>query len=147
MNYVGKWTFHSIGVMNENNEMVYMGAEEYLDSPMPYIDETDAEAVADERKERMRTVGGQIAICEDGKLYMLMPLPEGVSQAEIDAAVAAGHIKLYDGMMTDKPMTWEKRNEDMWLEVGTGMSDDGWVKISYDNGFLIFMTTRYVKTE
>lgn len=103
MSYVGRWVFHSIGAMNENDEMIYMGAEEYLDSPMLYIDETDAQAVADEIKERKQIVGGQIAVCEDGKMYMLMPLPEGVSQAEVDAAVSAGHIKIYDGMMTDEP--------------------------------------------
>ena len=34
MSYVGKWVFHSIGAMNENDEMVYMAAGEYLNSPM-----------------------------------------------------------------------------------------------------------------
>lgn len=145
MSYVGKWAFHSIGVMNENDEMDYMGAEEYLDSPMRYIDETDAEAVADEMKERKRTVGGQLAICEDGKLYMLMPLPEGVSQAQIDAAVAAGHIKLYDGMMTDDPLAWEERNGELWLNMGMG--EDGFVRVSDENGSLTLMTTRYTRAD
>lgn len=146
MSYVGRWVFHSIGAMNENDEMIYMGAEEYLDSPMLYIDETDAQAVADEIKERKQIVGGQIAVCEDGKMYMLMPLPEGVSQAEVDAAVSAGHIKIYDGMMTDEPKDWEERDGELWFEVGAGMSEDGWAKAS-DDGFLIFMTTRYVKAD
>ena len=79
MSYVGKWVFHSIGTINENDEMVYMNAEEYLNSPMPYVDESDEEAVADEMRERQRMIGGQIAVSEDGKLYMLAPLPEGVS--------------------------------------------------------------------
>ena len=48
MNYIGKWRFHSIGVINESGELIYLSAEEYLNSPMPYIDETDEEAVADE---------------------------------------------------------------------------------------------------
>ena len=146
MSYVGRWVFHSIGAMNENDEMIYMGAEEYLDSPMLYIDETDAQAVADEIKERKQIVGGQIAVCEDGKMYMLMPLPEGVSQAEVDAAVSAGHIKIYDGMMTDEPKDWEERDGELWFEVGAGMSEDGRAKAS-DDGFLIFMTTRYVKAD
>ena len=147
MSYVGKWVFHSVGVMNENDEMVYMGAEEYLNSPMPYVDETDEEAVADEMKERKQLAAGQLAVCEDGKLYMLIPLPEGVSQAEVDAAVAAGHIKLHDGMITDEPKVWEERNGELWLEVGMGMSDDGWVKLSEDDGLLSFMTIRYVKAD
>ena len=147
MSYVGKWVFHSVGMMNENDEMVYMSAEEYLNAPMPYVDETDEEAVADEMKERKQTVAGQLAVCEDGKLYMLMPLPEGVSKEEVDQAVKAGVIKLYDGMMTDDPKAWEERDGALWLEVGEGMSEDGWAKISDDDGYLTFATTRYIKAD
>jgi len=147
MRYTGRWLFHSIGMINDSDEMVYLGAEEYLKAPMPYIDETDEEAVADEQQERRQTIGSQIVVCEDGKLYMLMPLPEGVSQAEVDEAVQAGHITLYDGMMTDAPRACEERDGALWLEVGTDMSEDGWAKISDDNGFLFFMTTRYAKAE
>jgi len=147
MSYVGKWVFHAIGVMNEDCEMVFLNAEAYLNSPMPYIDESDPEAVADELKERQQTVGGKIAVCEDGKLYLLMPLPEGVSDEEVDQAVKAGEIQLYDGMLTDGPRAWEERDGALWLEVGEGMSEDGWIKISDDDGNLLLMTTQYVKAE
>ena len=147
MSYVGKWVFHSIGMVNDSDEVVFLSAEEYLKAPMPYIDESDEEAVADELKERRKMIGGQIAVCEDGKLYMLMPLPEGVSKEEVDKAVKAGAIKLYDGMMTDDPKAWEERDGELWLEVGEGMSEDGWVKLSDDDGNLLFMTTRYVRAE
>lgn len=147
MSYVGKWVFHSIGMVNDSDEVVFLSAEEYLKAPMPYIDESDEEAVADELKERRNIIGGQIAVCEDGKLYMLMPLPEGVSKEEVDKAVKAGVIKLYDGMMTDDPKVWEERDGELWLEVGEGMSEDGWAKLSDDDGNLLFMTTRYVRAE
>ena len=147
MSYVGKWVFHSIGTVNDSDEVVFLSAEEYLKAPMPYIDESDEEAVADELKERRNMIGGQIAVCEDGKLYMLMPLPEGVSKEEVDKAVKAGVIKLYDGMMTDDPKAWEERNGELWLEVGEGMSEDGWAKLSDDDGKLLFMTTRYTKVD
>ena len=147
MSYVGKWMFHSIGMVNDSDEVVFLSAEEYLKAPMPYIDESDEEAVTDELKERRNMVGGQIAVCEDGKLYMLMPLPEGVSKEEVDKAVKAGAIKLYDGMMTDDPWAWEERDGELWLEVGEGMSEDGWVMLSDDDGNLLFMTTRYVREE
>ena len=39
MNYIGKWRFHSIGVINEAGNLTYMNAEEYINSPMHYIDE------------------------------------------------------------------------------------------------------------
>ena len=147
MSYVGKWVFHSIGMVNDSDEVVFLSAEEYLKAPMPYIDESDEEAVADELKERRKMIGGQIAVCGDGKLYVLMPLPEGVSKEEVDKAVKAGAIKLYDGMMTDDPKAWEERDGELWLEVGEGMSEDGWVKLSDDDGNLLFMTTRYVRAE
>ena len=147
MSYVGQWVFHSIGMVNDSDEVEFLSAEEYLKAPMPYIDESDEEAVADELKERQQMIGGQIAVCEDGKLYMLMPLPEGVSKEEVDKAVKAGVIKLYDGMMTDDPKAWEERDGELWLEVGEGMSEDGWVKLSDDDGNLLFMTTRYVRAE
>ena len=145
MSYVGKWVFHSIGTINDSDEMVFLGKEEYLTAPMPYVDETDEEAVQDELKERKKMIGSAISIGEDGKFYMLMPLPEGVSQAEVDEAVAAGYIKLKDGMMTDEPMDWEERDGELWLMVGEGMSETGWVKISDEKGFLNFMTIRFVK--
>ena len=147
MRYVGKWVFHSIGMVNDSDEVVFLSAEEYLKAPMPYIDESDEEAVADELKERRNMISGQIAVCEDGKLYMLMPLPEGVSKEEVDKAVKAGAIKLYDGMMTDDPKAWEERDGELWLEVGEGMSEDGWVKLSDNDGNLLFMTTRYVRAD
>lgn len=145
MNFTGRWIFHSIGAMNENDEIVYMNAEEYINSPMPYVDETDPEAVEDEIRERKQLTSTQLEVCADGKLYMLLPLPEGVSQEEVDAAVSEGHIKLYDGMMTDEPKAWEERNGELWLEVGLGMSEDGWVKLSQEDGSLLFMTTKFVK--
>ena len=147
MSYVGKWVFHSIGMVNDSDEVEFLSAEEYLKAPMPYIDESDEEAVADELKERRNMIGGQIAVCEDGKLYMLMPLPEGVSKEEVDKAVKAGVIKLYDGMITDDPKAWEERDGELWLEVGECMSEDGWAKLSDDDGKLLFMTTRYTKAD
>lgn len=145
MSYVGKWTFHSVGIINEEDEMVYVGANEYLASPMPYVDETDPEAVADEIKERKQIVDAQLSIREDGKLYFLLPLPEGVSQDEVDAAVAAGHIKLLDGMMTQDPIDWEDRNGEFWLNLDSG--EDGFVRLDDENGFITIMTTRYVKVD
>jgi len=145
MSFTGRWIFHSIGAMNEKDEMVYMSAEEYINSPMPYIDETDIDAVDGEIRERKQSTSTQLEVCEDGKLYMLLPLPEGISQEEVDAAVSEGYIKLYDGMMTDEPKAWEERNGELWLEVGLGMSEDGWVKLSQEDGSLLFVTTKFVK--
>lgn len=152
MSYLGKWVFHSIGVMDENDNYVYLSAEEYLSSPMPYIDETDEEAVADELKERNLMIGTQLKICEDGKMYILMPIPAGATQEEIDAAVSSGAIKLMDGMLMDKPRCWEERDGDFWYNSEIegevcGETADPWLKASDENGFINMFTTRFTKAD
>ena len=150
MSYLGKWIFHSIAGMKEDDEMVFLTAEEFLNSPMPYVDASDEEAVAEELQDRRKLIGSQIKVCDDGKLYLLMPLPEGVSQEEVDAAVASGEIALVDGMMTDRPMDWEERNGELWYNSGMegevfGETADPWVKAIDENGYFTFATTRFIK--
>lgn len=150
MSYSGNWIFHSIASVNENDEMVFLTAEEFLNSPMPYVDASDEEAVAEELQDRRKLIGSQIKVCDDGKLYLLMPLPEGVSQEEVDAAVASGEIALVDGMMTDRPMDWEERNGELWYNSGMegevfGETADPWVKAIDENGYFTFATTRFIK--
>ena len=55
---------------------------------------------------------------EDGTITMLTPLPEGVSQAEVDAAVKAGQLELRDGMMFMGEQHWK-------VEDGKNMTDTG----------------------
>lgn len=150
MDFIGKWKFHSIGVSNDNGELDYLTAEGYLDSPMLYIDETDKDAVAEEMKERKKIIGMQIKICDDGKLYMLMPLPEGVSQTEVDEAVAAGFFTLVDGMIADSPMQWELRDGELWYDTGINgeffdEKAESWVKALDESGYFTFMNYRFIK--
>ena len=145
MRYVGKWVFHSIGAVTDSDEMVYLSTEDYLKSPMPYIDETDEEAVANELRDRKNMIGMQIEICEDGKLYMLMPLPEDATKEEIDAAVASGEIHLRGGMIAGGLESWEERDGVLWYT--TDLSEDGWTKGSDEDGFVCFMTVRFVKAD
>ena len=88
-------------------------------------------------------IGAQIEICEDGKMYVLMPLPEGASQEEIDAAIAEGQISLRDGMMVSGAETWETRDGMLWYT--TELSNDGWTQGSDEDGFVRFMTIRFSK--
>ena len=134
------------------DKIEYLSGEEYLKEPMPYIDESDVEAVAEEIKERKKTVGMSIKICADGRLYMLMPLPEGVSQEEIDKAASAGVIKLVDGAMADEPMNWELRNGEFWFDTGIsgevyGEKSDGWVNPIDENGFFNYLNFKFIKED
>jgi len=145
MNYVGKWMFHSIGAVDDETcERVWLDAEGYMKSPMPYVDETDEEAVADEIKERKRTVGTFLEVCEDGKIYVLMPLPDGVSKEEAEKAVKAGVIKMRDGMMTDDPLSWEERDGELWVNMGRS---NEFMQFSGDGNFLTMVTTRFERVQ
>ena len=150
MDYIGNWVFDSIGMPDDEKGFVYLSGDEYLASPMLYIDETDEEAVQDEMNERKKTIGMQVKVCEDGKLYLLMPLPEGISREEVDKAVSAGVITLLDGMMADRPMAWEERSGELWYDTGIegevfGEKADSWVKAIDKDGYFTFATTRFVK--
>ena len=152
MDYTGKWKFHSVMTYDENDMPVYLTPEEYLNSPMPYVDETDEEAVADEMNERRKMIGTTIKICEDGKLYMLTLIPEDIPQEEVDKAVAAGVIKLVDGAIADEPMAWELRDGEFWFDTGIEgevyeEKADSWVKPIDENGFFNFMNFRFIKED
>ena len=151
--YIGKWNFHSIGMIDENNKLVYLNAKEYIDAPIPYIDETNEEEVAHEKREREQMSGMVLKVCEDGKILILTPLPKDVSQEKIDQAAADGTITLLDGMMVgDHPMTWEVRDGEFWYDSGIegevfGEKTDGWTKGLDENGFLNFMAMRFSKND
>ena len=152
MSYIGKWIFHSVGQIDESDTLTYMNAEEYLGSPMVYIDETDEEAVTDEVRGRRQTVGSYVEVCEDGRMYLLVPIPEEIGQAEIDDAVRAGEITLRDGMICEGPLSWEERDGRLWYDTGIegeafGEKADTWACGIDDDGFLTFMTVRYAKEE
>lgn len=145
MNYVGTWVFHSVGARDDDCNLIYLDADAYLNYPMPYVDEEDPEAVADEIKDRKNMIGSRLRVAEDGKIYQLMAIPEGASQADVDAAVAAGQFTLMDGMLCAGAVRWEQRGDDLWAEFG--MSEDGWDKISDAEGFLNVLICRYVKQD
>lgn len=145
MNYLGTWVFHSVAARDDDCNLIYLDADAYLNYPMPYVDEDDPEAVADEIKERKNIIGSRLRIAEDGKIYQLMAIPEGASQADVDAAVAAGEFTLMDGMLCDGAVRWEQRGDDLWAEFG--MSEDGWDKISDEDGLLNVLICRYVKQD
>lgn len=151
MKYLGTWLFHSIGTLGDDG-IEYLSAEEYLKAPMPYIDETDADAVADEIKERKMMIATQIEFCENGDLYMLMPIPEGATKEEIDEAVSKGMIKLYNGRLLQSELKWEERDGEIWYDTGIegeimGEAADTWAKAISDEGFFEFMNIRFAKAD
>jgi len=145
MKYIGKWKFHSIAAWDDDGNKIYLNAQEYLNSPMPYVDESDEEAVADEINERKRMIDMAVKIQKDGSLYMLMPVPESASEEELNAFLEESGMMLVDGMLCEKALKWEMRDDGLWFEAGYADNEDGMVKAIDEDGYFVFFTTRFEK--
>ena len=89
---------------------------------------------------------------EDGRVLNLAPLPDGVSQEEIDEAVKAGQIELYDGYMKLTEYNWKTENGKNYLDTRIkgevlGEEVSPWEEISVVDGRMETMTVRVAKAE
>ena len=69
-------------------------------------------------KDMMMLLKTQVVFQEDGTIDFFCPLPEGVSQAEIDAAIAAGQLKMKDGMMVMQQKHWKEEGGKILTDTG-----------------------------
>ena len=96
-NLVGKWKIsHMLTFNDKTDRMELMTAEDIL-------------AGDDVDRDMITVLSSIVEFDEDGIWRMLAPLPEGVSQEEVDAAVAAGKIRLKDGLMFFDERKWNAR--------------------------------------
>ena len=90
---------------------------------------------------------------EDGIIDFLCPLPDGVSQAEIDAAIAAGQLKLKDGMMMMDAKHWKEEGGKILTDTGArgevlGEQVGPWVELKeVDDDMVELMMYRLKKAE
>ena len=120
MSYIGIWKFDSLGVFNGDDRRIFLSSKDYLNSPLPlYIDENDEAAVNEEMNERKSLIGTKIKICEDGKLYFLLP-QIGDTQEGAD---------LMDGMIVAGVNDWEERDGALWYNTEEEM-DNPWMKLA-----------------
>lgn len=148
MDFIGLWKVHSIASYTDDG-MVFMPVEDYLNAPIPsYI--TDAESVEGEMADRRKNASAIMKICDDGMIYNLMPIPEGVPQEEIDSAVEAGYVKLVDGMIAGQAMPWEIRDGELWYNTGDeieimGEAKESWFRASGEDGIITIMSIKFIK--
>lgn len=90
-------------------------------------------------KERMGIFGTVFIFTENHRMITLSPIPDDVSQKEIDEAVASGEVTLKDGMLCDDPngKEWKGVNGDYWYNseeeaVICGEKASPWRKITPD---------------
>jgi hypothetical protein len=105
-NLIGKWRVAEAMQFNDEKcQMEWTGIETIL-------------AKEDQDKETIMLLNTVVIFQEDGTIDFLCPLPEGVSQAEIDAALAAGQLKLKDGMMQMDQKHWKEEDGKIFADTG-----------------------------
>ncbi len=105
-NLLGKWIVaETLQFNDEKGEMEWTSVESVFEK-------------GDLDKETIMLLKTEMEFHEDGTVDSLTPLPEGVSQEEVDAAVASGKIVLRNGMMLTEQHHWK-------VEDGKNMADTG----------------------
>lgn len=105
-NLLGKWVVAETMQFNDETcKVEWVSVEKIL-------------AKEDQDKDTIMLLKTIVVFQEDGLIDFLCPLPEGVSQAEIDAALAAGKLKLQDGMMVMDQKHWKEENGKIMTDTG-----------------------------
>ncbi len=106
MNLIGKWNIvETIQYNEKKGSMDWVKAEDYL-------------AQDDLDREMAEMLKYQVLFEEDGSFGFLMPMPEDISQKELDEALAAGEFELRDGMLLVDKHHWK-------VENGKNLADTG----------------------
>lgn len=139
MSLVGRWKIVEAIRFNENFEQEWVPVETILaDEDLDPQDKSMYSSVMD--------------FTEDGRVLNLAPLPEGVSQEEIDEAVKAGQIELYDGYMKLTEYNWKTENGKYYFDTHIkgevlGEEVSSWMEIPIIDGKIEIMTFRIAKVE
>ena len=106
MNLIGKWRIVESMQFNEEKEC------------FEWAKVSDILAKEDVDKDMFILLNATAIFEEDGNLVFLAPLPEEVTQEEIDEAVAAGEIQLRDGQMVTQQNHWKTEDGKNYADTG-----------------------------
>lgn len=89
---------------------------------------------------------------DDGSVINLSPIPEGVSQEDIDEAVKSGQIVLCDGYMVQENSRWKNENGKDYYDTGMqgevlGEEVSSWIEVPVVDGKIEILTYRLSKVE
>lgn len=138
---IGKWRIaQALQFDDKTNDMKWTKVEDIL-------------AGEDVDRDTIMMLNSIAEFDEDGRLLMLAPLPEGVSQKDIDAAVAAGKIKLKDGRMYFEEKHWKVEDGENYTDTMPegevlGEKVGPWEKVTeFEDGTIVFLTYRLARIE
>ena len=89
---------------------------------------------------------------EDGRVLNLAPIPEELSQEDIDEAVKSGEMELYDGYIKLSEHRWKAEDGKYYFDThikGEFLGEElsSWVEIPVIDGKIEILTSRIVKDE
>ncbi len=89
---------------------------------------------------------GRFLFDEEGKVKVLVPLPEGVTQEEVDQAVAQGIIELYgDDLMVGGAYLWKAEDGKVFVDSGFKGGEHDWCEVTETDGMLDFLIYKLVR--
>ena len=141
MNLIGKWQIAETLQFNEEKER------------FDWAKVSDILSQEDVDKDMIMLLNAVVVFESDGNLTFMSPLPEGVTQEEIDEAVAAGEIQLRDGKMITQQNHWKTENGKNLADTGAegevlGEKVGPWEEIKeVDDNTIELMMFRLRKTE
>ena len=83
---------------------------------------------------------------EDGRVKVLLPIPEGATQEQIDKAVAAGIIEVYDkDTMVGGAYKWKAEDGKVYVDSGFKGEEHDWCEVTETDGMMDFLTYKLVR--
>ena len=139
MSLIGKWKIVEAIRFNENFQPEWAPVEEIL-------------ADADLEPEDKIMYSSFMDFTEDGRVLNLAPIPEELSQEDIDEAVKSGEMELYDGYIKLSEYRWKAEDGKYYFDThikGEFLGEElsSWVEIPVIDGKIEILTSRIVKDE
>ena len=139
MNLVGIWKVKEVFSLNED-EGKWLSFQECMDN----------EEMDDETKSFL---SARFVFEPDGLFKVVMAIPEGVPQEEVDRAAAAGEVRLFDSRsMIVEEHPWKEENGKYYYDSGIqgevlGEPVSPWMEIQETEDGIEWMAYRLVKAE
>ena len=139
MNLVGIWKVKEVFSLNED-EGKWLSFQECMDN----------EEMDDETKSFL---SARFVFEPDGLFKVVMAIPEGVPQEEVDRAAAAGEVRLFDSRsMIVEEHPWKEEDEKYYYDSGIqgevlGEPVSSWMEIQETEDGIEWMIYRLVKAE
>lgn len=148
MNIIGTWKVTHVQGLDDAGNAELLNEEAYKE----FL--TKSGYPADRMKERMIAFGQKIRFTEEKYVETMLPIPDEVSQEEIDKIVASGDAEIVDGMMVlcasdpEDAIQWKEENGQFFVmaEFNFETNEFDWSEIEVvDDNTLDYMMFRIVR--